>query len=44
MTTTSLERLRATLVELVDDQLQAVHHIDRADDPDGRQRGARAAT
>ena len=33
MTTTSLDRLRATLVELVDDQLQAVHHIDRAADP-----------
>ncbi|MET0663621.1 MAG: hypothetical protein ABWZ42_10865 [Ilumatobacteraceae bacterium] len=29
----SLERLRATLVELVDDQLEAVHHIDRAADP-----------
>ena len=29
----SLERLRASLVELVDDQLQAVYHIDRAADP-----------
>jgi hypothetical protein len=31
----SLERLHATLVELVDDQLEAVHHIDRAVDPEG---------
>ena len=30
----SLERLRAGLVELVDDQLRAVHQIDRAEDPD----------
>ena len=30
----ALERLRARLVELVDDQLLAVHQIDRADDPD----------
>jgi hypothetical protein len=30
----SLEQLRTSLVELVDDQLLAVHHIDRADDPD----------
>ena len=29
----SLDRLRTTLVELVDDQLQAVYHIDRAADP-----------
>ncbi len=29
----SLDRLRASLVELVDDQLLAVHQIDRADDP-----------
>jgi len=31
----SLERLRASLIELIDDQLQAVHHIDRVDDPEG---------
>ena len=31
----SLERLRATLVELVDDQLEAVYHIDRTVDPEG---------
>ena len=31
---TSLERLRAGLVELVDDQLRAAHHIDRVDEPD----------
>ena len=30
----SLEQLRTSLVELVDDQLLAVHQIDRADDPD----------
>ena len=29
----SLERLRAGLVELVDDQLQAAHHVDRTEDP-----------
>jgi hypothetical protein len=31
----SLERLRSSLVELVDDQLRAVYHIDRAKDPGG---------
>jgi hypothetical protein len=31
----SLERLRTSLVELIDDQLRAVYHIDRADDPRG---------
>lgn len=31
---TSLERLRATLVELVDDQLRAVYQIDRVEEPD----------
>jgi len=31
----SLERLRSSLIELIDDQLQAVYHIDRADDPEG---------
>lgn len=30
----SLERLRTTLVDLVDDQLRAAHQIDRAEDPD----------
>jgi hypothetical protein len=30
---TSLEQLRAGLVDLVDDQLGAVYHIDRAQDP-----------
>jgi hypothetical protein len=30
----SLERLRATLVDLVDDQLLAAHQIDRVEDPD----------
>jgi len=30
----SSERLRATLVDLVDDQLRAAHHIDRVEDPD----------
>ena len=32
--TASLERLRASLVDLVDDQLRAVHQIDRVEDPD----------
>ena len=31
----ALERLRSSLVELVDDQLAAVYHIDRAADPEG---------
>ena len=31
----ALERLRSSLVELVDDQLAAVYHIDRVTDPDG---------
>ena len=31
----ALERLRSSLVELVDDQLAAVYHIDRTEDPDG---------
>ena len=31
----SLERLRSSLVDLVDDQLRAVYHIDRARDPGG---------
>jgi hypothetical protein len=31
---TSLERLRASLVELVDDQLRSAHQIDRIEDPD----------
>lgn len=31
----SLERLRSSLVDLVDDQLRAVYHIDRAKDPEG---------
>jgi len=30
----ALERLRASLVELIDDQLRAAHRIDRVDDPD----------
>jgi hypothetical protein len=30
----SLERLRTTLVDLVDDQLRAAHQIDRGEDPD----------
>jgi hypothetical protein len=29
----TLERLHATLVEAIDDQLRAVHHVDRTDDP-----------
>ncbi len=31
----SLVSLRASLIELVDDQLRAVHQVDLADDPDG---------
>ena len=31
----SIVQLHATLVELVDDQLRTVHHVDRAEDPDG---------
>lgn len=31
----SLVRLRASLIELVDDQLRTVHHVDLAKDPDG---------
>jgi hypothetical protein len=31
----SLERLRSSLVDLVDDQLRAVYHVNRADDPAG---------
>ena len=31
---TSLERLRASLVELVDDQLRSAHQVDRAVDPE----------
>lgn len=31
----SLVRLRASLIELVDDQLRTVHHVDLAEDPDG---------
>jgi hypothetical protein len=31
---TSLDRLWQSLVELVDDQLRAAHHIDRLEDPD----------
>ncbi len=31
----SLVQLRSTLVDLVDDQLRAVHHVDLAEDPDG---------
>lgn len=31
----SLVKLRSTLVELVDDQLRTVHHVDLAGDPDG---------
>ena len=31
----SLVQLRSTLVELVDDQLRTVHHVDLAEDPDG---------
>jgi hypothetical protein len=30
----SLERLRATLVDIVDDQLRVAHQIDRGEDPD----------
>ena len=30
----ALERLRASLVDLVDDQLMAAHQIDRTEDPD----------
>jgi hypothetical protein len=30
----ALEPLRASLVELIDDQLRAAHQIDRAEDPD----------
>ena len=31
---TSLDRLWESLVELVDDQLHAAHHVDRVEDPD----------
>jgi hypothetical protein len=31
---TPLERLRASLVELVDDQLRSAHRVDRVEDPD----------
>jgi hypothetical protein len=30
----TMEQLRATLVELVDDQLRTVHQIDRAEEPE----------
>jgi hypothetical protein len=31
----SLVQLRSALIELVDDQLRTVHHVDLAEDPDG---------
>ena len=31
----SLVQLRSSLIELVDDQLRTVHHVDLAEDPDG---------